>query len=173
MFRFYLRTTWHIPRTQLNCRWLQPLWRYMPADRFQIDEQGVVCENFKQRFLTRRNHKVYRTKQYKIRPDFNVSLLVEILHADLLVNNFLVIAAAHPKATDHIKRKTRFVKDGINRSNTNPPIPYSPFARMCINAMPMMAYAFKPSIPSYQSAFVATSLLLTYQSYWYTFIIFS
>ena len=26
------------------------------------------------------------------------------------------------------------MKDGISRSNTNPPIPYSPFARTCINA---------------------------------------
>ena len=70
-----------------------------------------------------------------------------------------------PKALTIIKRKTRFVKDGISLSNTNPPIPYSPFARTCISAMPMMAYAFNPSIPSYLSAFVTTNSLLTYQSY--------
>ena len=55
------------------------------------------------------------------------------------------------------------MKDGIIRSNTNPPILYSPFVRMCISAMPIMAYVFKPSIPSYRSTFVSTSFLLTCQ----------
>ena len=50
-------------------------------------------------------------------------------------------------------------------TDANPPISYFPFDNTCIRAIPIMAYAFNPSIPSYRSAFVATNSLLTYQSY--------
>lgn len=49
------------------------------------------------------------------------------------------------------------MKDGISRPNANPSIPYSPFSRTCIRAMPIMAYAFNPSIPSYRSFRISTS----------------
>ena len=38
-------------------------------------------------------------------PDFDVPLLVEILYADFLVNNFLVITTAHTKTADHHKKE--------------------------------------------------------------------